>query len=208
MNSAIWISRDMRYAEPIDKLIKAFSRLPGIGEKSATRLALYVLNSKREYVDDLSSCLRDVKEKVALCSGCMTFSDTDPCNICTDAGRDANIICVVSDYKDMMALEAAGSYRGVYHILHGNLAPLKGIGPDEIRIRELLSRVESGARGEVIIATGFDSEGESTAAYLARLLKPYSLKVTRIASGIPVGGNVEYMDVATLGRAMEGRKEV
>lgn len=198
----------MQYAEPIDRLIKAIAKLPGIGEKTATRLALYVLNSKREYVDELAACLLGVKEKVALCSECMTFSDTDPCVICNDTGRDASTVCVVSDYKDMMALEGMGGYKGRYHILHGNLAPLKGIGPDELRIRELLSRVERSGIKEVILATSFDSEGEATSVYLSKLLKPFNMKLTRIASGIPVGSFIEYMDGATLGRAMEGRRDI
>lgn len=198
----------MQYAEPIDRLIKAITRLPGIGEKTATRLALYILNAKEEYVGELVESLLNVKEKVALCSVCMTFSDTDPCPVCSDAGRDALTVCVVSDYKDMMALEAMGGYRGTYHILHGSLAPLKGVGPDDLKIRELVDRVERTGVKEVILATGFDSEGESTSAYLARLLKPCEARLTRIASGVPVGSYVEYMDGATLGRAMEGRKEV
>ncbi|MDP2690622.1 MAG: recombination mediator RecR [Deltaproteobacteria bacterium] len=198
----------MQYAEPIDSLIKAITRLPGIGEKTATRLALYILNAKREYVDELAASLVGVKEKVALCSVCMTFSDTDPCGICADAGRDASTICVVSDYKDMMALESMGGYSGTYHILHGSLAPLKGVGPDDLRIGELAGRVAAGGVGEVILATGFDSEGEATSAYLARLLKPAGVKLTRLASGVPVGSFVEYMDGATLVRAMEGRREV
>lgn len=197
----------MQYAEPINNLIKAISRLPGIGEKTATRLALYILNANREYVDELALCLSSVKEKVALCSICMTFSDTDPCGICSDPRRDQETICVVSDYKDMMALEGMGGYRGAYHILHGNLAPLKGVGPDELRIKELMARAGAPGVKEVILATGFDAEGESTSAYLSRLLKPYGLKVTRIASGVPVGSYVEFMDGATLGRAMEGRKD-
>ena len=198
----------MRYAGPIDRLIKALSRLPGIGEKSATRIALFILNSKKEYADELAGSIAGLREKVSLCSSCMTFSDVNPCRICADPARDAHTICVVSDFKDMVALEGMGGYRGSYHILHGNLAPLKGIGPDEIRIKELLGRVEADGVKEVILATGFDSEGESTSAYLARLLRPYGVKLTRIASGIPVGSFVEYMDGATLGRAMEGRKEV
>ncbi len=198
----------MQYAQPIDRLIKAFSRLPGIGEKTAARLALYILNSKREYVDEFAASLLNVKDKVDLCSECMAFSEKDPCRICADALRDASMVCVVSDYKDMMAIETMGAYRGRYHVLHGNMAPLKGIGPDEIRIKELLKRVEGGAVKEVILATGFDSEGEATSMYIARLLKPAGLKLTRIASGVPVGSYVEYMDSATLGRAMEGRKEV
>lgn len=198
----------MQYAEPIDSLIKSISRLPGIGEKTATRLALYILNAKREYVDELAANLVGVKEKVSLCPVCMTFSDTDPCGICADSSRDASVICVVSDYRDMMALESMGGYSGAYHILHGSLAPLKGIGPDELRIGELVSRVSAGSVSEVILATGFDAEGEATAAYLARLLKPTGVKLTRLASGIPMGSFVEYMDGATLGRAMAGRRDV
>lgn len=198
----------MQYAEPIDRLIKAFTRLPGIGEKTATRLALYVLNANRDYVNELSSSLLNVKDKVALCSVCMTFSEADPCRICSDPGRDASTVCVVSDYRDMMALEGMGGYRGAYHILHGNLSPLKGIGPDDIRVMELLSRVEAKDVKEVILATGFDAEGDSTATYIAGLLKQYGVKASRIASGIPVGSYVEYMDSATLGRAMEGRREL
>ncbi len=198
----------MQYAEPIDSLIKAIARLPGIGEKTATRLALFILNAKREYVDELASSLVGVKERVSLCSVCMTFSDTDPCGICSSASRDASVICVVSDYRDMAAIESMGGYSGTYHILHGSLAPLKGIGPEEIRINELAARVAAGGVAEVILATGFDSEGEATAAYLARMLKPTGVRLTRLASGVPVGSYVEYMDGATLGRAMEGRREV
>jgi recombination protein RecR len=196
----------MRYAEPIDRLIKAFSRLPGIGEKTAARLALYILNSKSEYVDELAASLSDLKHMVALCSGCMSFSSADPCHICADELRDAGTVCVVSDYKDMMALESAGGYGGRYHVLHGNLAPLKGIGPDELRIKELLEKVRANGVEEVILATGFDAEGEATSAYIAGLLKPYQVKLTRLASGVPVGSYVEYMDSVTLSRAMDGRR--
>lgn len=198
----------MQYAEPIDRLIKAFSRLPGIGEKTATRLALYVLNAKREVIDEFASALTGVKEKVELCSVCMAFSESDPCRICADESRDGDQVCVVSDYKDMMALESAGGYTGVYYVLHGNLAPLKGIGPDELRIGELMRKVETNGLREVILATGFDSEGEATSAYLARLLKPSGVRITRLASGVPVGSYVEYMDGVTLGRALKGRTEL
>jgi recombination protein RecR len=198
----------MQYAAPISQLIKAFSKLPGIGEKTASRLALFVLNSDRGYVEEFSRSLIGVKDKVGLCSECMTFSDIDPCSICSDQSREAGTVCVVGDYKDMVALEAVGSYRGGYHILHGLLAPLKGIGPDEIRIKELISRVERKDVKEVILATSFDAEGESTATYLMKTLKPYGLKLTRIASGVPVGSYIEYMDCATLGRALEGRREI
>ncbi len=198
----------MRYAEPISRLIKAFSRLPGIGEKTASRLALFIMNSGRGYVEELAASLIGVKDKVGLCSVCMTFSDNDPCNICSNGVRDASTVCVVGDYKDMVALEDVGSYTGTYHILHGHLAPLKGIGPDDIKIKELVKRVERKGVKEVILATSFDAEGEATAAYLASALKPYGLKLTRIASGVPVGSYIEYMDHVTLGRAMDGRREV
>jgi len=198
----------MRYAEPIDRLIKAFSRLPGIGEKSATRLALYILNSGRDYASELAASVIAVKDKVSLCPVCMTFSDSNPCAICSDAARDPAVVCVVSDYKDMMALESMGGYKGAYHILHGSLSPLKGVGPDDIKIKELIHRLGQGGIKEVILATGFDAEGEATTMYVAGLLKPLGVSVTRIASGVPVGGFVEYMDGATLGRAMEGRRAI
>ncbi|MFQ5354371.1 MAG: recombination mediator RecR [Thermodesulfobacteriota bacterium] len=198
----------MRYAGPIERLIKGFSGLPGIGEKSATRLALFVLNSKKGYAEELAAGILDVRENLTLCSGCMAFSDTDPCEICRDSERNAGTICVVSDFKDMMALEAAGDYRGRYHVLHGNLSPLKSIGPEDLRIKELLHRVRDDAVREVVLATGFDSEGEATSTYLARLLKPSGVKVTRLASGVPMGSYIEFMDRATLGRAMAGRREV
>lgn len=198
----------MQYAEPINNLIRAITRLPGIGEKSATRIALFILNADSGYVETLSDAIATVKQKVSLCSVCMTFSDTDPCRICDDAGRDAQTVCVVSDYKDMTAIESMGAYKGSYHILHGNLAPLKGVGPDELRLKELLARVGSGGVKEVILATGFDSEGEATSSYISKLLKPSGVKVTRLASGIPVGSYVEFMDGATLGRALDGRREV
>lgn len=198
----------MQYAGPINDLIRAISRLPGIGEKTATRLALFILNSEREFAAGLAEAIASVKDKVALCSVCMTFSEEDPCRVCADPRRDPSIICVVSDFKDMMAIESMGGYRGRYHVLHGSLAPLKGVGPEEIRIRELAARLEAGGVSEVILATGFDSEGEGTSAYLTKLLKPYGARVTRLASGIPVGSYVEFMDGATLGRALEGRREL
>ncbi len=198
----------MRYAGPIERLIKGFSGLPGIGEKSATRLALFILNSKKGFAEELAASILEVREKLTLCSECMAFSDTDPCAICSDEGRSTETVCVVSDFKDMMALEDAGQYRGRYHVLHGSLAPLKGIGPDDLRIAELLERLRSGAVSEVVLATGFDSEGEATSIYLTRLLKPLGLKITRLASGVPVGSYIEFMDRATLGRALDGRREV
>ncbi len=198
----------MRYAGPIERLIKGFSGLPGIGEKSATRLALFILNSREGFAEELAASILEVREKLTLCSECMAFSDQDPCSVCSDGTRSPDTVCVVSDFKDMMALEDAGQYRGRYHVLHGNLAPLKGVGPDDLRIAELLERLRSGVVREVVLATGFDSEGEATAMYLTRLLKPLEVKVTRLASGVPVGSYIEFMDRATLGRALEGRREV
>ncbi|MBI5560396.1 MAG: recombination protein RecR [Deltaproteobacteria bacterium] len=199
----------MQYAWPIARLIKALSGLPGIGEKTAQRLALFLLNAKKDYIEELVGSIGELGEKVGLCSMCMTFSDKDPCAVCSDASRDERTICVVADFRDMVAIEGAGSYRGRYHVLHGCLAPLKGIGPQDVKIRELMERVASDAVGEVIVATPFDSEGEATAHYIKKVLKPFNnLKLTRIASGIPVGGYIEYMDPSTLGRAMEGRKDI
>lgn len=198
----------MRYAGPIDRLIKGFSALPGIGEKSATRLALFILNSKEGYAEEFSASILEVRDRLTLCASCMAFSDTNPCGICSDEQRNIGTVCVVSDFKDMMALEDAGDYKGRYHVLHGSLAPLKGVGPDELRIKELMSRVSSGGVREVVLATGFDSEGEATSLYLTRLLKTSGVLVTRIASGVPVGSYIEFMDRATLGRAMAGRREV
>ncbi|HHL39596.1 MAG TPA: recombination protein RecR [Deltaproteobacteria bacterium] len=198
----------MEYAGPIRRLIDSFARLPGIGEKTASRLALYVLNADKGYVDEFVASLLEVRDGVGLCSECMTFSERDPCAICGDARRDGSTLCVVGDYKDMVAIESGGAYRGRYHILHGTLSPLKGIGPGEIRLAELVRRVERGGVAEVIVATGFDSEGEATAVYITDLLKPYGVKTTRIASGVPMGSFIEYMDSSTLSRAMEGRREL
>jgi len=197
----------LKYVEPIARLVKALSGLPGIGEKTASRLALYILNSRRDVAEELSKSVLSVKDNVRLCSECMTFSESDPCAICSDVSRDKGIICVVGDYKDLVALENSGSYKGAYHVLHGLLAPLKGIGPEEIKVNELIARASRSKVTEIILATGFDSEGEATALYIKRALKDFGVRLTRIASGIPAGGFVEYMDPTTLGRAMEGRKE-
>ncbi|MBI5599615.1 MAG: recombination protein RecR [Deltaproteobacteria bacterium] len=199
----------MQYAEPILRLIKALSTLPGIGEKTASRMTLFILNAKGGYAEELISSIKDVRDRVRRCSVCMGFSEKDPCRICADASRDAAVVCVVCDYRDMIALEAAGTYRGRYHILHGLLSPLKGIGPDDIRLGELVGRIRSdGAIKEIILATAFDAEGEATAHYLKKALNRFDLRLTRIASGVPVGGHIEYMDPSTLGRAMEGRREI
>ena len=171
-------------------------------------MALYVLNVDRGFATELSESLLGVQANISLCSRCMGFSDVDPCALCSDSSRDSSLVCVVSDFKGMAALENSGHFTGVYHILHGNLAPLKGVGPQEIRIGELLSRVGEGNISEVIIATGFDVEGDATASYLLKILKEFDVKVTRIASGVPVGSYIEFMDPSTLDRAMSARKEI
>lgn len=203
----------MKYVEPISRLVETLARLPGIGNKTASRLALFILNSRSEYIDEFVENLIGVKDKVNLCADCMAFSDHKLCSICDDDSRDKSIICVVGDYKDMIALESTGHFKGVYHVLHGTLAPLKGIGPDEIRLKELLARVEGGNIKEVILATSFDGEGDATAHYIIKTIKEYSdkegleIELTRLASGVPVGSFIEYMDGATLGRALDGRRK-
>ena len=196
------------YAEPIIRLIKEFSKLPGVGEKTASRFAFYVLNAHKEYAENLARCLLDVKEKIMLCSTCFNLSDRIPCSICSDSSRRDNLICVVEDVKDMAAIEKMGDFQGRYHILHGTLSPLKGIGPDDIKINELVDRVSLGVIKEIILATNSDVDGEATALYITRLLKPMGVRITRIATGVPVGSDLEYIDGATLVRAIEGRREM
>lgn len=191
---------------PIDKLVHELSKLPGIGERTATRLAFFILRQPSAYAGDLSRAIVDMKEKVRLCSVCMNLTESDPCPSCRDARRDRDVICVVEDPSDMLAVERTGSFRGMYHILHGVLSPLDGIGPDDIKIVELIRRLEDGSVREVIIATNPNVEGEATALYLARLIKPTDIRLTRLASGIPVGGDLEYIDASTLSRAFEDRR--
>ncbi len=200
--------KGMSYAEPIERLIKEFSRLPGIGEKTATRLAFYVVNSPKEYADRLAISLTNVKEKVGLCSVCFNLSDCDPCRLCSDEKRYREVLCVVEDVNDLAAIENMGGFKGLYHILHGCLSPLKGVGFEDIRINELIKRVEAGGINEVIFALSPNMEGEATTIYVTKLLKPLNVKVTRIATGIPVGSELEYMDGVTIGRAFDGRREV
>lgn len=185
------------------------ARLPGIGEKTATRLALHIVRAPKAQVRELAETLVDVIEKIRLCSVCANLTETDPCAMCTDGRRDPRMICVVAAPQDLLAIERAGGYRGAYHVIHGVLSPLEGIGPDDLRIEELLARVGGGGDvAEVILALAPSVEGEATAMYLARLLKPQGVRVTRIASGLPVGGDLEYADQATISRAMEGRSEL
>ncbi len=190
---------------PIDKLVHELSKFPGVGEKTALRYALFVLRKEASYARDLAQALLDVKEKVRLCSQCYCLTEEDPCHTCADQKRKEQIVCVVEDPADMMAVEKTGIFRGHYHVLHGALSPLDGIGPEDIKVAELMRRLELGDVQEVVLATNISVEGEATALYLSRLLKPSGIKTTRLASGIPVGGDLEYIDTSTLTRAFEER---
>ncbi len=193
---------------PIDRLVHELAKLPGIGERTAARLAFFILRQPHEYALGLSRAISDVKEKVRLCSECMNLTETDPCAICSDHRRNASTVCVVEDPSDALAVERTHSFRGRYHILHGALSPLDGVGPDDLKIAQLIRRLESGSTEEVIVATNANVEGEATALYLSKLIKPTGIKITRLASGIPVGGDLEYIDASTLTRAFEERREI
>lgn len=196
------------YPSSILKLIENFSKLPGIGEKTAERLAMHVLRAPRSEAEQLSLSIKGIKEKVRLCAMCFAFSDADICNICSDQRRTSSILCVVEQPPDMVAIEKSGSFAGLYHILQGVLSPMNGIGPDSIRIKELISRIAQGKIKEVILATSTNVEGEATAAYIAERIESYPVKVTRIASGVPMGGDLKYVDQVTLKRAMDTRHAV
>lgn len=198
----------MFYPEPIAKLIDAFTRLPGIGPKTAGRLAFHVLRMKEDDVLDFAKSLVSVKRNLHYCSVCCNITDVDPCRVCQDKSREASIICVVQEPKDLVAMERTKEFRGYYHVLHGAISPVEGIGPDEIRVAELLKRLGDDTVQELILATNPNVEGEATAAYLSRLIKPFGLRVTRIAHGLPVGGDLEYADEVTLSKALEGRREL
>ncbi|QHT58883.1 recombination protein RecR [Paenibacillus lycopersici] len=198
----------MYYPEPIAKLIDAFSRLPGIGPKTAARLAFHTLKMKEDDVIDFAKALVSVKRNLHYCSVCCNITDTDPCRICQDKSRDQSIICVVQESRDLVAMERTKEFEGQYHVLQGAISPMEGIGPDEIRIAELLRRLSDETVQELILATNPNIEGEATAMYLSRLVKPFGIKVTRIAHGLPVGGDLEYADEVTLSKALEGRREL
>ena len=194
--------------EPLARLVEQFQKLPGIGAKSAQRLAFHVLKTPREDADRLCDAIRDVKEQVTYCSTCNNITDTDPCAFCTSTTRDQRLICVVEEPQNVSAIEKTREFRGTYHVLMGALSPLHGVGPDDLKIKGLLGRVGEGQVQEVVLATNPNVEGEATALYLARLLKPLGVRVTRIATGIPVGSDIEYADEVTMSKAMLGRRDV
>lgn len=193
---------------PLLNLVEQFERLPGIGKKSAQRLAFHVLNMPKEKAKKFADAIMEAQEKIHKCSVCQNLTDQETCQICSDPQRDRSIICVVEDPRDVLAIERTKEYNGLYHVLHGLISPMNGIGPDQLSIKELMTRMGDGVVKEVIMATNPTVEGEATAMYLARLLKPMGIKVTRLAYGIPVGGNLEYADEVTLYRAIEGRSEI
>ena len=196
------------YPEPVARLIEALQRLPGIGPKTAQRLTFFLLKRPADEVRELADSLVAVKERIVSCSTCFNVTDQDPCRICADPARDTALLCVVEEPNDLLAMERTGEYKGRYHVLLGALSPLEGIGPDDIKVRELLQRLDAGGPTEVILATNPNVEGEATAVYLSRLLKPLGVRVTRIAMGLPIGSELEYADEVTVGKALEGRRDL
>jgi len=197
----------MNLAKPVRKLIEAFQKLPGIGPKTAQRLTFYLLHVPQKQLDEFSEALATLKKNTVLCSICFNVAERDPCPICSDRNRDKATICVVEQPLDLLALERAGDYKGVYHVLHGAISPLNNIGPNELHIKELLPRLKNSQIKEIILATNPNMEGEATAMYIAKLIKPLGIKVTRLAHGLPVGADLEYADEVTLSRALEGRRK-
>jgi recombination protein RecR len=193
-------------AQSVERLIGELSRLPGIGRKTAQRLTFWILKMKKQDAERLAKTILEVKEKVVRCSICSNITETDPCHVCSDPKRDRSIICVVEEANDILALEKSGAYRGLYHVLLGVLSPLDGVGPDQLRFKELVSRLKDDIK-EVIIATNPNVEGEATAVYISRLIKPLNIMVTRIARGLPIGSDIEYADQNTLSKALQGRQE-
>ncbi|NCB04095.1 MAG: recombination protein RecR [Clostridia bacterium] len=196
------------FAPPLEKLIEQFQRLPGVGHKSAQRMAFYVLSMTDEHAGELAQAILDAKRTIRTCSVCQNLTEGEICPICSDKSRDSSVICVVSDPKDLLAIERTREYHGLYHVLHGVISPLSGIGPEDIRAKELLRRVADTEVHEIIMATNPDTEGETTAMYLTRLLRPFEVRITRLAYGIPAGGHLEYSDEITLTRALEGRRDI
>lgn len=198
----------MYYPEPITKLIDSFSKLPGVGPKTAARLSFHVLSMEEDSVLDFAKALVNAKRNLAYCSTCGHITDIDPCMVCSDTNRDKSVVCIVQESKDLIAMEKMREYSGLYHVLQGCISPMEGVGPEDINIPSLLTRLQDATIQEVILATNPNIEGEATAMYISRLLKPSGIKVTRLAHGLPVGGDLEYADEVTLSRAMEGRREL
>ena len=198
----------MSFSASIEKLIESFEKLPSIGHKTAVRLAFHMLDLNQEDTNDFINSIINAKANLKYCNSCYNISDTDPCPICASSKRDSSIICVVEDVRDIMAMERTHEFKGVYHVLHGTISPMNGIGPEDIKIKELLNRIGNDNIKEIIIATNPRVEGEATAIYLSKIIKPLGIKVTRIAHGIPVGGDLEYTDEITLSKALEGRREL
>ena len=192
----------------IEKLIEEFEKLPSIGSKTATRLAFYVLEQSEDEIKEFADAMVDAKKNLKFCSKCFNITDKDPCGICSNSKRDNSVICVVEDVRDVIAMERTHEFKGLYHVLHGSISPMNGVGPDDIKIKELIERIREENVKEVILATNPRVEGEATAMYISKLVKPFNVKVTRIAHGIPVGGDLEYTDEVTLGRALVGRTEI
>ncbi len=198
----------MAFSVSIEKLIEEFEKLPGIGHKTAVRLAFHILNSPYEDAVKFADTIVDARKNLRYCSICNNITDTDPCSICSNAKRDKGVICVVEDVRDIVSIERAHEYNGVYHVLHGAISPMNGIGPNDIKIKELISRIGNENVKELILATNPNVEGEATAMYISKLVKPFNIKTTRIAHGIPIGGDLEYVDEVTLMKAFENRREI
>jgi len=198
----------MQYIAPLAKLVEHFRALPGIGARTASRLAYHILDMDSDKAKALANAIVDAKEKIGYCNTCFNLTDTNPCHICASTNRDNSVICVVEQPRDVAAMERMREFKGLYHVLHGALSPLEGVGPDDIRTKELLARLYSGEVKEIIMATNPNVEGEATAMYIAKLLKPIGIKVTRIAHGLPIGGDLEYADEVTLSKALENRREI
>ncbi len=196
------------FARPIARLVGQLTKLPGIGPKTAQRLAFHILSGSQSAAKELAEAILEAKEKIKYCSRCCNLTEDDPCPICKDARRDGEVLCVVENPQDIVAMEKTGEFFGFYHVLHGSISPIDGIGPEELKIKELLNRLQESNFKEVIVATDPNVEGEATALYLARILKPLGYRITRIAHGLPIGGDLEYADEVTLGKALQGRKEI
>ena len=195
----------LQHAQPINRLIQELTKLPGVGEKTASRLAMHILRGSKEDAEGLARAILEVKEKIRFCGRCFNLTDQDPCRLCQDPKRNRETLCVVSSPEDLIALEKSGGFRGLYHVLHGVLSPLDGVGPQALRISELVARLQGGEIKEVILATNPSVEGEATAQYLSQIIKPWNIRVTRIARGVPMGGDLQYIDEVTLSKSLENR---